>query len=191
MPYNPFSVISIDLSILFTDLLNLYKFSVLIDLPVQRRSTILYFADRHEVQMQNAETRDTTLLTDNDVTSCITVPKVTENGSYFKARFPWPVLGSASQIFTACVIGHNLQCASAVILYTPLEGQQREDAKQQFIGNYRMCEYVNEVVVDAGTGRVQCDYRCSCGEDVCSAVYIFASNKNGEENQEICGLSFI
>ena len=140
--------------------------------------------------MQNGERRDTTLLTDNDVTSCITVPKATENGRYFKARFPWPVLGSASQTFTASVIGHNLLCTSAVNLYTPLEGQQQADAKQPFIGNYRMCEYVNEVVVDAGTGRVQCDYRCSCREDVCSAVYIFAYNKNGEENQEICDISF-
>ena len=140
--------------------------------------------------MQNGETRDTSLLTDNDVTSCITVPKVTENGRYFKARFPWPVLGSASQTFTASVIGHTLKCASAVVLYTPLEGQQKRDTDWKFTGRYRKCEFVNEVVVDAGTGRVQCDYMCSCGEDVCSAVYIFASNKNGEENQEICDLSF-
>ena len=69
-------------------------------------------------------------------------------------------------------------------------GQQQTDAKQPFIGNYRMCEYVNEMVVDTGTGRVECDYMCSCGEDVCSAVYIFASIKIEEENQEICDLYF-
>ena len=140
--------------------------------------------------MQNGETRDTTLLTDDNVTSCITVPKVTENGRYLRARFPWPVLGSASRTFTASVIGHNLQCASAVILYTPLEGQHQKDSNRKFTGGYRKCEYVNEVVVNAGTGRVQCDYRCSCREDVCSAVYIYASDKSAVDYQEICDISF-
>ena len=138
--------------------------------------------------MQNGETRDTRLLTDDDVTSCITVPKTTENGRYFKARFPWPVLGSASETFVAKVTGHYMQYADAVKLYTPLEGEQQRDAK--FTGRYRECKYVNEVVLDAGRWRVECDYRCSCGGDVCSAVYIFAMNNSRAENQELCDISF-
>ena len=140
--------------------------------------------------MQNGETCDTSLLTDNDVTSCITVPKTTENGRYFKARFPWPVLGSAFQTFTASVIGHDLQCESAVILYTPPEGQQKRDTDRKFTGRYRKCEYVNEVVVDAGTWRVECDYRCSCGMDVCAAVYVYVLNMSSKESVELCSVDF-
>ena len=139
--------------------------------------------------MQNGETRDTRLLTDDDVTSCITVPKTTENGRYFKARFPWPVLGSASETFVARVTGNNMGCTRAVTIYTPLEGEQQRDAK--FTGRYRKCEYVNEAVLDTGSGRVKCDYRFSCGGDVCSAVYIFVIDNSWGENQEFCELSFV
>ena len=136
--------------------------------------------------MQNGETCDTRLLTDDDVTSCIMVPKTTENGRYFKARFPWPVLGSASETFVARVTGNNLQCARSVTFYTPPEGGQQRDAK--FTGRYRKCEYVNET--DAGSGIVECDYRCSCGGDVCSAVYLFVLSKSEQENSELCEVSF-
>ena len=92
-----------------------------------------HFPDKHEVQMQNGETRDTRLLTDDDVNSCITVPKTTENGRYFKARFPWPVLGSSSETFVAKVTGNNICChgEDAVKLYTPLEGNNRETPSSQ------------------------------------------------------------
>ena len=137
--------------------------------------------------MQDGETRDTRLLTDGDVNSCITVPKTTENGRYFKVRFPWPVLGSASETFVARVIGNNMKCTGAVIIYTPPEGEQQRDTK--FTGRYRKCEYVNQT--DAGSGRVECDYRCSCGGDVCSAVYLFVLSKSDQENSELCDISFI
>ena len=140
--------------------------------------------------MQNGETRDTHLLTDDDGTSCITVPKTTENGRYFKARFPWPVLGSASETFIARVTGNNICChgEDAVKPYTPLEGEQQRDAK--FTGRYRDCEYVNEVVLDAGSGRVECDYRCSCGGDVCSAVYLFVIDKSDDKQVQLCSMTF-
>ena len=140
--------------------------------------------------MQNGETCDTRLLTDDDVTSCITVPKTIENGHYFKARFPWPVLGSASETFVARVTGNNICCYGeyAVKLYTPLEGEQQRVAK--FRGRYQKCEYVNEAVLDTGSGRVECDYRCSCGGDVCSAVYLFVLSKSEQENPELCDVSF-
>ena len=136
--------------------------------------------------MQNGETRDTRLLTDDDITSCITVPKTTENGRYFKARFPWPVLGSASETFLARVTGNNIQCAGAVTIYTPPEGEQQRDAK--FTGRYRKYEYVNQT--DAGSGSVECNYRCSCGGDVCSAVYLFVLSMSEQENPELCDISF-
>ena len=131
--------------------------------------------------MQNGETRDTRVLTDANVTSCITVPKTTENGRYFKARFPWPILGSASDTFVAKVTGNNICChgEEVVKLYTPLEGEQQRDAR--FTGRYRKCGYVNETVLDVGSGGVECDYRCSCGGDVCSAVY----NINRSEDKEV------
>ena len=85
--------------------------------------------------MQNGETCDTRLLKDDDVTSCITVPETTENGRYFKARFPWPVLGSALDTFIVRLIGNNMQCKGTVTFYTPPEGEQQRDAK--FTGRYR------------------------------------------------------
>ena len=118
--------------------------------------------------MQNGETRDTRLLT----------------------RFPWPVLDSASETFLARVTGNNICChgEDAVKLYTPLEGEQQREAK--FTGRYRKCEYVNEAVLDTGSGRVECDYRCSCGGDVCSAVYIFVINKSENQQVELCSVAY-
>ena len=138
--------------------------------------------------MQDGETRDTHLLTDGDVNSCITVPKTTENGRYFKVRFPWPVLGSASETFVARVTGNNMGCTRAVTMYTPLEGEQQRDAK--FTGRYRDCEFVNQMVLDAGSRRVECDYRCSCGGDVCSAVYLFVIDNSLELNIKLCSIEF-
>ena len=140
--------------------------------------------------MQNGESRDTTLLMDANDTSCINVPKATENGRYLKVRFPWPVLGSASQTFIAMVTGNNIQCAGveSIKLYTPLEGAQQRHP--QFVGRYRKCEYVNKVVLDLGSCRVRCEYRCTCGRDVCSAVYLFALNKFSDDVQELCEVSF-
>ena len=145
-----------------------------------------FLPDKHEVQMQNGETCDTRLLTDDDITSCIAVPKTTENGRYFKVRFPWPVLGSASETFVARVTGNNMGCTRAVTIYTPLEGEQQRDAK--FTGRYRECEYTEEFSYPSGS--VECNYRSSCGGDVCSAVYIFVIDNPGVENQEFCELSF-
>ena len=136
--------------------------------------------------MQNGETRDARLLTDDDVTSCITVPKTTENGRHFKARFPWPVLGSGLDTFIVRLIGNNMECKGTVTFYTPPEGEQQRDAK--FTGRYIECEYIQEFSYPSGS--VECNYRCSCGGDVCSAVYIFVIDNSGGENQEFCELSF-
>ena len=150
--------------------------------------TFYAHTDKHEVQMQNGETRDTGLLMDANLTSCVGIPKAMENGRYLKVRFPWPVLGSENHSFIAMVTGKNIQCtgANSLQLYTPPEGAQQHHPV--FVGRYRKCEYVNEDVLDAK--RVRCDYRCSCGKDVCSAVYLFALNKDDCDGQELCEVSF-
>ena len=54
-------------------------------------------------------THDTRLLMDGNDTSCITVSRSLERGSNFRTKFPWPVLNSASQTFTASLIGNRIQ----------------------------------------------------------------------------------
>ena len=125
---------------------------------------------------------------DANLTSCVGIPKAMENGCYLKVHFPWPVLVSANHSFIAMVTGKNIQCtgANSLHLYTPPEGAQQ--CHPVFIGHYKKCEYVNEVVLDAE--RVRCDYRCSCWGDVCSVVYLFALNKEDSDGQELCEVSF-
>ena len=93
-----------------------------------------------------------------------------------------------SETFVARVTGNNMGCTRAVTIYTPLEGEQQRDAK--FTGRHRDCEFVNQMVLDAGSRRAQCDYRCSCGGDVCSAVYLFVIDKSLALNIELCSIEF-
>ena len=127
-------------------------------------------------------THDTRLLTDGNDTSCITVSKTLEPGSNFRTKFPWPVLGSASQTFTASLIGNKMdQCSGMVRFDTPLEGEQQEDT-----GRRKECILQNDPGMDSDTGRVECDYTCTCGADVYSAVYLSVHNKN----VELCEVAF-
>ena len=95
-------------------------------------------------------THDTRLLTDGNDTSCITVSKTFEPGNNFRTKFPWPVLGSASQTFKASLIGNSIhQCSGMVRFDTLLEGEQQEDT-----GRRKESILQNDPGMDADTGEL-------------------------------------
>ena len=129
-------------------------------------------------------TRDTRQLTDGDDTSCIMVSRSYERGSSFRTKFPWPVLNSASQTFTASFIGSNTRsCTERVRFDTLPEGEQQEDT-----GNRRECTFVSETDLDTESQRVRCEFTCTCGQDVCSVVYL--SVLNHFSDIEVCEVAF-
>ena len=129
-------------------------------------------------------TRDTRLLMDWNDTSCIMVSRSLERGSNFRTKFPWPVLNSASQTFTASLIGNRIQtCANRVIFDTLPKGEQQMYTPPEF-----RCLPVSQTVLDAESERVSCEFKCTCGQDVCSMVYL--SVPNHFSDVEFCEVAF-
>ena len=73
------------------------------------------------------------------------------------------------------------QCSGMVRFDTPLEGEQQGDT-----GRRNQCTLSRDPGMDADTGRVECDFTCTCGADVCSVVYLSVLNKN----VQLCEVAF-
>ena len=72
-------------------------------------------------------------------------------------------------------------CSGMVRFDTPLEVEQQGDT-----GRRNQCTLSCDPGMDADTGRFECDFRCTCGADVCSVVYLSVLNKN----VQLCEVAF-
>ena len=64
---------------------------------------------------------------DSNDSTCLSFTVAGDSGTIFMTKFPWPVLGSTSQSFTASLRGRNLgSCSGMVKLETILAGERTQ-----------------------------------------------------------------
>ena len=115
----------------------------------------VFSSEYHEVQEVNGVTRDTSVLTDDDDTTCMPAVWIyDEPVANFITKFPSPVLGAISTTFIASIKGTGLTCGG-IKFYTQTQNNPE---------SYTTCP---STAATSG-----CSYTCSCGNDVCSVVYM-------------------